>query len=314
MLGLLALPNYSPQPGNPDYLNYNYQAQSSDTHPRRNDVARLDVVLTNRLTGSFRWEHDADLDTTQFGGFPQPGAAVATTPNPGHGYAATLTYTLTPTTVNDFTFGKSYNDSASHYPDPAQVDRSLLPGLPKLFPFTGPQGDNGESNYIPDYSFGSTPVNTDGFLINYRQENDNENDLWSEADNLSHIQGNHSLKAGVYVEYNIKTAPQTNNSTSYRGSWNFAVNSLNAGDTGDGYSNALIGNFNSYAEDSARLLFDLRYWNIEFYLQDNWRVTKRLTLDYGMRFYRQTPFENHACGVSASLRFILQVVVWESLI
>src|SRR5690606_35359268 len=32
------------------------------------------------------------------------------------------------------------------------------------------------------------------------------------------------------------------------------------------------------------------YNNVEFYLQDNWRVNNRLTLDYGMRFTHQGPF------------------------
>ena len=38
-------------------------------------------------------------------------------------------------------------------------------------------------------------------------------------------------------------------------------------------------------------MFDVLYWNVEFYVQDNWRVNRRLTLDYGVRFYHQ-PSQN----------------------
>ena len=45
----------------------------------------------------------------------------------------------------------------------------------------------------------------------------------------------------------------------------------------------------TYSQATARAVFNTQYWNAEFYLQDNFRVNKRLTLDYGLRIYHQTP-------------------------
>jgi hypothetical protein len=46
----------------------------------------------------------------------------------------------------------------------------------------------------------------------------------------------------------------------------------------------LIGEFNGFSQSTARPLGKFRYNQLEFYIQDTWKVTPRLTLDYGMRF------------------------------
>lgn len=47
----------------------------------------------------------------------------------------------------------------------------------------------------------------------------------------------------------------------------------------------MLGVLSSYLESDARLHMHARYYNFEWFLQDNWRLTKRLTLDLGVRFY-----------------------------
>ena len=60
-------------------------------------------------------------------------------------------------------------------------------------------------------------------------------------------------------------------------------------DTGFGYANAALGVFTRYQQASKFVEGSMIYNNTEFYLQDNWKVTNRLTLDYGMRFTHQQP-------------------------
>ena len=61
--------------------------------------------------------------------------------------------------------------------------------------------------------------------------------------------------------------------------------------TQDGYANAFLGNFNSYSE-GGRIVGNFWYTDIEAFMQDNWRVSRRVTLDFGIRFYHQLPTEN----------------------
>ena len=54
--------------------------------------------------------------------------------------------------------------------------------------------------------------------------------------------------------------------------------------SGSPYASALLGDFTSLSQSSARPIGYFRYTNLEFYGQDTWKMTPRFTLDYGMRF------------------------------
>ena len=99
-------------------------------------------------------------------------------------------------------------------------------------------------------------------------------------DDLSLTKGRHNFKAGLSLEYNRKTEP---GSADYMGNFNFGHNANNPLSTGNGYANMLLGVFTTYTELTSRVDRDVRHWQNDFYLQDNWRVTPRLTVDYGVR-------------------------------
>jgi hypothetical protein len=69
----------------------------------------------------------------------------------------------------------------------------------------------------------------------------------------------------------------------------FGNSTNNALDSGFGFANADLGVFNQYLQQSKYVEATMLYDNVEFYVQDNWKVTNRLTLDYGLRFTHQTP-------------------------
>src|SRR5690606_18885297 len=77
-----------------------------------------------------------------------------------------------------------------------------------------------------------------------------------------------------------KTEP---GSVDYTGQYNFGHNADNPLSTGNGYANALLGVFTTYTERNERIDREARHWYGAFYAQDSWRLTSRLTLDYGLR-------------------------------
>jgi hypothetical protein len=99
------------------------------------------------------------------------------------------------------------------------------------------------------------------------------------------------MKAGFYNNHSFK-AQNTGAGglgVDFAGSVNFGNDTNNPLDTGFGYANALVGVFTQYRQASVLIEGNMLYNNTEFYLQDNWKVNGRLTLDYGMRFTRQQP-------------------------
>ena len=307
MLNYFPLPNFAGAGSQANIVNYTEAA--SATHPRRNDVLRVDVNPTNKLNGYFRYINDHDdmialYQGVQFssdvgGALGSAGIAPIDHPNPGHGYGGTVTYSFSPTLINEFTMGESWNTWSYYTTDGGKSqDRSLLPSPAALFPLpttspTGASPTNGYFNLLPQFQYGTV---SGGSSMNFTRSGttagnyENFNPIWTFADNLSKVMGKHSFKLGGYLENNHKIQPST---PAYAGSFNFSPDSLNGvNNTGNGYANGLLGYVDSYSQATGRAVFNTYYWNAEFYLQDNWRVTSRLTLDIGVRFYHQTPQED----------------------
>ncbi|HVY95088.1 MAG TPA: hypothetical protein VHA14_20140, partial [Bryobacteraceae bacterium] len=311
MLNFFPLPNYTPTISNQLFVD-NFTEQGSSTHPRRNDVARIDAQVTSKISAYARWIHDYDdmgvlysgVNFDQFaqdgrtepGGAPPPISPIDH-PNPGHSYSGTLTYTITPTLINEVTVAESWNTWSYYTTDNyASESRDLIPNIPTLFPVpqaseSGAQGPvNGYQNILPTFTFGGTLPSS----MNYNRTKgpssgtyENFNPIYTYQDNISKVVGHHAFKAGFYLEKNNKIQPA---SDQFPGTFQFnattAVPQLN---TNSGYALALLGQTSAYYQNTTTVTFNTQYYNLEFYGQDNWKVTRRLTLDLGVRFYHDTP-------------------------
>ena len=116
----------------------------------------------------------------------------------------------------------------------------------------------------------------------------NINTTWDFAGSVTHVRGRHTLKAGYYMNHSFKAQNMTQAGLPM-GTINFGENTLSPVDSNYGYANVALGIFNTYNQASKFIESGIAYTGIEPYIQDNWKVNSRLTLDYGIRFVHLQP-------------------------
>lgn len=104
---------------------------------------------------------------------------------------------------------------------------------------------------------------------------------YTARDNLSRLWGAHSLKAGVYIEL-----PGVNqlNPAADNGSFVFNASAFNPRNARNTLAGALLGYYDEYVESTSPVQTPYRTRMVEFYAQDNWKVRRNLSVEYGVRY------------------------------
>lgn len=264
---------------------FNYSSPNSvnsSRNPRREDLLRLDYTVNSKFRLYGTYIHNSNNTLGYFAGdlfpatsFPLSQQYVAQTP--GYQWNFGGTYIFNPTTVNDFEVGVSNNSLQNAVPAALTQTGSGLTGA-NAFPLLFPSASTG---FIPALSYGSNALNGAGAttstaeapFLNYNTDID-------VSDNLSKVWGQHTFKTGIYVQRSRK------NQTAFadaNGNYGFGTSPANPYDTGNGLANLALGIFSTFDQANSFLTGKYRYTNIEGYLQDTWKVTPTITLDYGLR-------------------------------
>ncbi len=281
-LNIYPLPNTTGSNGN------NYISQAPTDAPRGQQLLRLDFQPSDQWRFTGRYLRSTNQQEQPYGtqwagaGSNNLDDINAKFDQPGDNALLSATGILSDTTSIELSVGRAHN--SLEYSVGNQALRRSATGLsdmPLLYPAAV------QEDYIPDMRFNNGRVGGNaGFYQTDRGPFVNENTTWDVVANLTKVMGSHAAKVGVYYQSSYK--PQSP-FASFNSQIQFQEDSGNPYDSGFSYANAATGVYRNYIQASTYALPEWRYKNYEAFLQDNWKVNRRLTLDYGVRFYYMTP-------------------------
>jgi hypothetical protein len=324
----LTLLNRYPLPNVAQLLgqNYNYEVEAPTiSNLTQQPTVRVDYQLSSKLrfTGKYSGQRARKLVTP---GAIQ-GFTDVLNPYPFiTNYGVTADYVVNSSTFLEGTYGFIRNQLAGGGSIGAILTGGILvndsanrltslPGFPLLYPNAGVVDpryyaygvlqdlnpgwwDGTKINLPPVFGWGSHIMGSAGVGALPGPPNQvfpnflNINRTQDVAISLTKIWGSHTSKAGFYNNHSFKaqnTGAGGVPNLGFQGYVNFGNDTNNALDTGFGFANAAVGVFTQYLQQSKLIEGSMIYNNTEFYVQDNWKVNSRLTLDYGLRFTHQQP-------------------------
>ena len=232
----------------------------------RQELIRGDHHFNERVQLMVRYIQDTFDDTpvtTLWTGsaFPTVNATIA---SPGKNLITKVTYAISPKTFNEFNFNVAANKIDIGLNGAATRPSGL--SIAEIFPENRANRppNLGFSQGWGGINFGSWPWN-------------NKNQVYTWSYTLGHIKGAHSLKMGGDYQWQIKDQDAfgpTNGNFNFSGSF-----------TGNAIADFLLGVPNSYSELDIQRTGRYRYHQFEAFIQDDWKVSQRLTLNLGLRWF-----------------------------
>jgi len=267
---------------------YNWTGDLTFNQPNQQWMTRVDYNISDNTKLFVRYNLQRETQpfpmqlwstaTTQQLPYPTPVVGK----NRSDSITASLTHVFSPTMTNEFVFAYTFIGFPNVFQDPSKVDPAKVGYNYKML------YKNGVAQ-IPNFGGGSEAAqinNYGGFEIGGPSAGLYAN-KWmpSFSDTIAKVWGRHTFKAGIFYEW-IRNAQPASNATM----GNLRVSNGNSNSLGDDYADMLVGNLNSFQQYSFNRVNDISYNTYEAFVQDSWKVNKRLTLELGMRITHFTPW------------------------
>ena len=243
-------------------------------------TAKFDQTFNDRHRAFFRYSLN-DNRLTEPGSTPALGTADSGTR--GQNYTASITSNLKPSLLNEFRFNTLYGaiHLAPYLPGIDFNKEAKITGLENLrrsfdtgsfpdFAWSGYAGINGSS-------FDQRPKTQDRYTLEF-------------TDNLTWIKGRHVVKTGMKMRHYQWLGTDSKN---YMGNWTFngqnTENPASAARTGDSIADWVLGLPANAGRGFPSDTFGGAYTAWQVFVQDDFKVSSRLTLNIGLR-YEYTPW------------------------
>jgi hypothetical protein len=242
----------------------NYFFSYSQKNNFRDDIVRVDHYFNDKVHFFARGMNDimpVNYPEGLWAGSNYPGLVNTLVDSPGKNVVGNLTWTISPKVVNEVEFVYSqgtYNSTieSGQFATSSDVNGALT----NNWAYTDPYGRVPAVSItgVTGFSPGSAPWKERNLDRTY-------------FDNLALTLGKHTVRMGFQIQQMVKTE----NAVSGGPSFDFAS-----------WGDFLLGNVQTYTQVNRDTIPNLHYVNVEAYLQDDWRITKKLVINLGLRWSR----------------------------
>jgi hypothetical protein len=280
--------------------------------------SRVDENISDslKLYGVFNWEKVNTQNPLNNIYYNPPDTIPFPTPLDSNGYSdyasLNLTKIVSNSTTNELVLGGIYFLQPEQFQNRSLALDTGTPwaaagysgGVFKIDENQLPRIYSYETFGLPNFSFGYVPPGSLGQFLRKA--------VWDVGDNLTRIYRTHTIKAGVYAEQtrnnNVGLGSDLNSTVGYNRWAGCLVNQTTPSQSydpttgatayiapgGAGGSNTfadfLMGCPGSYNQSTKNPTNDMYFNTLEFYGTDEWKITSKLTLTYGIRISHLSPW------------------------